>query len=352
MIHINNLSKDLGEFKLQNVSLDIPKGEYLVIIGPTGAGKTILLETLAGIYSPDCGNICFGDRDITALPPRERNISMVYQDFMLFPHMNVEKNIGFGLKNKKTAPDIIKKRVDEITEIFGINHLLHRFPGTLSGGEKQRTAICRAVLMDPVMLLLDEPLSALDTQTRETLRSELRKFHDLFKTTIIHITHNYEEVFSLADRVALMNEGEILQTGSPDDIFERPATGFIAGFVGIENVYEGIFVLRDGISSVEIFGIDIRHKNSLTVKEGESAKLCIRSENIRISKEKGLDMDSNVISCKILDIIDNGSFVKIIAYAGFILNSVMMKKTFNSEELKAGDTAYACFDFDSVHILQ
>ena len=126
MIHINNLSKDLGEFKLQNVSLDIPKGEYLVIIGPTGAGKTILLETLAGIYSPDCGNICFGDRDITALPPRERNISMVYQDFMLFPHMNVEKNIGFGLKNKKTAPDIIKKRVDEITEIFGINHLLHR----------------------------------------------------------------------------------------------------------------------------------------------------------------------------------------------------------------------------------
>ncbi|MBN2734598.1 MAG: ATP-binding cassette domain-containing protein [Methanomicrobiaceae archaeon] len=352
MICINNVSKTLGEFHLDRINLEINEGEYFVIIGPTGSGKTILLETIAGIYSPDEGDITLNQKSLTNLPPRNRNISMVYQDFMLFPHMTVEQNIGFGLKNKKTDADVIKKRVLEITKIFGISHLLYRHPGTLSGGEKQRAAICRAVLMDPVLLLLDEPLSALDSRTRELLRSELKKFHGMYNTTILHITHNYEEVFSLADRVALMHKGEILQTGTPDDVFEKPKTEFIAEFVGFENLYQGIFVLRDGISSVEISGVDIRHNNSPTVREEESAKICIRSENIRISREKVSDTDVNVIFCKILDIIDNGSFVKIIADAGFILNSVMMKKSFNSEELKTGDTAYACFDFDSVHIIQ
>ncbi|WOF15330.1 ATP-binding cassette domain-containing protein [Methanoplanus sp. FWC-SCC4] len=349
MIQINNLSKDLGEFKLRDISLEVKEGEYLVIIGPTGAGKTILLETLAGIYPPDKGSITFDGNDITALPPRERNISMVYQDFMLFPHMNVEKNIGFGLKNKKASPDEIKKRVDEITKIFGINHLLHRYPCTLSGGEKQRAAICRAVLMDPVMLLLDEPLSALDSQTRDKLRIELKKFHGMFKTTIIHITHNYEEVFSLADRVALMNAGEILQVGSPDDLFERPASEFIARFVGIENIYGGTCV-EDGTFSVQVSGVTIECDSSCIHKKDANPKLCIRSENITISKEPVAEKGLNTLPCEILDITDKGSFVKITADVGFILNSVMMKRSFLSEGLKSGDRAYACFESGSVHI--
>lgn len=351
MICISNISKTLGEFHLDKINLEINEGEYFVIIGPTGSGKTILLETIAGIYTPDEGDITLNKISLTNLPPRDRNISMVYQDFMLFPHMTVEQNIGFGLKNKKTDPEVIKKRVLEITEIFGISHLLNRHPGTLSGGEKQRASICRAVLMDPVLLLLDEPLSALDSRTRELLRSELKKFHGMYKTTILHITHNYEEVFSLADRVALMHDGVILQIGTPESLFERPKTEFIAEFVGFENLYEGKIILKDEAFFADVSGVCLKCNLSKRPESGEKVNISIRSENIRIYKEPIPGNDNNLVSCKITDICDMGSFVKISADAGFIIKSLMMKKDFVSEGPGIGDKAYACFSRDSVHVI-
>ncbi|MCD6133364.1 MAG: ATP-binding cassette domain-containing protein, partial [Deltaproteobacteria bacterium] len=204
MIEIENISKNLGEFFLRDISFDIKDGEYFMILGPTGAGKTILLETIAGIYRPDKGRILMAGKDITYVPPKDRNISMVYQDYMLFPHLNVEQNVAFGLRLRKTPKEIIKDKVEKSSKLLNIYHLLHRYPGTLSGGEKQRVAIARAMVIEPYALLLDEPLSALDMQTRDRLRQELKRIHSITKTTIVHVTHNFEEVFSLADRVAVM----------------------------------------------------------------------------------------------------------------------------------------------------
>ncbi|MGC9515792.1 ATP-binding cassette domain-containing protein, partial [Methanocrinis sp.] len=183
MLRLEKISKDLGEFVLREVSLEVGSGEYLVIIGPTGSGKTILMEALAGIRPPDVGRIFLDGRDITGEPPRERKISMVYQDYMLFPHLSVRENIAFGLRSQKASSDEIEEKVAAASNLLGIGHLHRRRPETLSGGEKQRVAIARAMVMEPKVLLLDEPLSALDVATRERLRRELRRIHQVYGTT-------------------------------------------------------------------------------------------------------------------------------------------------------------------------
>ena len=173
MLIIDSVSKSLGEFTLTDVSLSVGDEEYFIILGPTGAGKTILLEMIAGIYSPDAGRILLNGRDITDVPAKDRNIGMVYQDYMLFPHLTVEENIGFGLLQRKVEPARIRESVQDIAGLLGIDHLLGRTPGTLSGGEQQRAAIARALVLQPRVLLLDEPLSALDTATRDRFRREV-----------------------------------------------------------------------------------------------------------------------------------------------------------------------------------
>ena len=204
---IENFSITLGDFKAENLNLKVNAGEYCIIIGPTGAGKTILLETIAGIHRLKTGRIYLHGRDITDMPPELRGIGIVYQDYMLFPHMTIGDNIAFGLKQRGVSMEERVRKTAEIANKLGIGHLLGRYPQTLSGGEKQRAAIARAVILRPKVLLLDEPLSALDNTTRESLRRELKKLHNEMHTTIIHITHHFEDIYSLADRVVVMREG-------------------------------------------------------------------------------------------------------------------------------------------------
>ncbi len=346
MIEVRGLSKDLGEFFLRNINLDIKNGEYFMILGPTGAGKTILLETIAGIYRPNKGKMFMDGKDITYVPPKDRNISMVYQDYMLFPHLNVEQNIAFGLRLKKIRREVIKDKVEKSSKLLNIYHLLHRYPSTLSGGEKQRIAIARAMVIEPYALLLDEPLSALDTQTRDRLRQELKRIHSISKATIVHVTHNFEEIFSLADRVAVMNEGRIIQVGSPDDIFRKPNCEFVANFVGVENLFKGRSIIEDGVTRININGVDIFSTNQ---KSGE-VFISIRPEEIFLSKEPFKSSARNSLKGKVEKILNSGAIAKITVDVGIPFNIMITKQSLENMELEEGIIAYITFKASAVHI--
>lgn len=349
MIEISDISKTLGEFELECINLTINEGEYFCILGPTGSGKTILLETIAGIYKPDIGSILFNNYDITLLPPRDRHISMVYQDFMLFPNMNVRENIGFGLKYTETKYDKSRfnKEVEQTAQMLDIVHLLDRNPSTLSGGEKQRVAIARAIITEPELLLLDEPLSALDSGTKDKLRRELKRIHQLKKTTTIHVTHSFEEVFSLADRVAIMHEGRIHQVGTPDEVFSRPQSVFVADFVGVENLFQGKSKIWDNLSEITVDGHTII---SATRREGDVV-VSIRPEDILIS---GKPIDSsarNSFRGVVSDVIMMKSTIKLLIDTGLTFSVMLTKRAYDEMELSPGAEVFLTFKASAVHLI-
>jgi molybdopterin-binding protein len=347
MLHIEHVSKDMGEFILKDVSLEVPQGEYVVIIGPTGAGKTILLETVAGIYPPDSGRINLDGRDITHEEPRNRNICMVYQDYMLFPHLSVHDNILFGLRNRHMPKPEIERRVEESASLLGISHLLHRRPDTLSGGEQQRTAIARAIVMEPSVLLLDEPLSALDGRTREALRSELKRLHDTLDTTVLHITHNFEEVFSLADRVAVMNQGEIVQVGTPDAVFRKPNCEFIADFVGVENLFKGTCRMDNGNTVIETGGLSL--VSTTCTRDGE-VFVSVRPEDIMVSRARPEISAQNVFRGTVSESVDAGMVMRVVVDAGLPFVVTLTRQAYQDLDIRKGDSVHLIFKAASVHV--
>ena len=234
-IRLENVAKHFAAQEhpaLRDLTLEIHDRELLVLLGPSGCGKSTLLNLLAGLDEPTRGNIYFGDREVTRVPAEERNISMVFQNVGLYPHMNALDNIRFPLKRIKTAPDIIRRRVDEMAAMLGISHLLARRLNELSGGERQRVAIAKALVKRPRLFLLDEPFSSLDADRRRQLRSELLRIHRHLQITMVFVTHDQEEAMSLADRIAVMRAGELMQLGAPLDIYQRPAALWVASFIG------------------------------------------------------------------------------------------------------------------------
>ncbi|HII06006.1 MAG TPA: ATP-binding cassette domain-containing protein [Methanotrichaceae archaeon] len=372
MLRIEKVSKDLGDFVLRDVSLEVGNGEYLVIIGPTGSGKTILIETIAGIYASDEGRIFLDGREITREVPRNRKVCMVYQDYMLFPHLSVKENIAFGLKSRKASSGEIEKKVAEASELLGISHLHHRRPETLSGGEQQRVAIARAIVMEPVVMLLDEPLSALDGLTREKLRRELRRIHEVYGTTIIHVTHNFEEVFSLADRVAVMNEGEIVQVGTPEEIFRRPNCEMIANFVGVENIFRGVTSERPGLIEIEVDGLKIVSaateigdgdgndggdgdgddggEDKRGSRVGREVFASVRPEDILISNVPLESSARNSFHGRVEEIADCGMMVKVWVDVGIPFMVMLTRRGYEEMEFAEGDHVYLTFKATAVHI--
>ncbi|MGC8494930.1 MAG: ABC transporter ATP-binding protein, partial [Syntrophobacteraceae bacterium] len=238
MLRLEELSLKLGNFSLRDIDLRVEPGTYLALLGSTGTGKTVLLETIAGVHTPDRGRIYIKGQDATNLAPEKRRLGIVYQDYALFPHLTVFDNIGFGLRLKGRPGREIKKAVEGMAAFLEIDSLLERRPGRLSGGERQRTALARALVMEPYVLLLDEPLSALDRSTRNRIRNELKRVHKELGVTIIHITHDVAEAFLLSDRLAVMKNGRILQEGAPEEMCRRPASRSVAELTGIENLIE------------------------------------------------------------------------------------------------------------------
>ncbi|MFA7179216.1 MAG: tungstate ABC transporter ATP-binding protein WtpC [Dehalococcoidales bacterium] len=348
MIRIENISKNLGEFCLDDVSLKVNEGEYLMILGPTGAGKTILLETLAGIYPPDKGSIFLDGVEITRLPPRKRNIGMVYQNYMLFPHLNIEKNICYGLKSRKMSRKDMRTYISRLTDLLGISHLLHRYPGTLSGGEQQRAAIARALVMEPKVLLLDEPLSALDSETRSKLREELRRVHSITRTTMIHVTHSFNEAFLLGTRMAIMNRGKIVQIGEPGEVFRKPNCKFAAEFLGVSNIFPGHAVQQNGASHIDLDGFKIFPAASCDGNVYAS----IRPEDIIISLDPFESSARNSFSGQITEISDTGLLVNISVDAGIPLLVTVTKKSFVELGLRPGMTVYLTFKATDVHVFE
>jgi ABC-type sugar transport system ATPase subunit len=239
MLKINDACKSFGEFQLKDIDFQVNDGEYFVILGPTGTGKTVVLESIAGMYNLDKGNIYVDNINITRFSPESRSIGFVYQDYLLFPHLSVRENIASGLKARKVKKQEINEALYEITEILNIKHLLNRKINNLSGGEKQRIAFARAVIIKPKILLLDEVSSALDPKTKRDFQINLKKIHKKLQTTTIHVTHDFNEALYLADRIAVINNGEICEIGTPEHIFNNPKTDFVASFVHENNFKYG-----------------------------------------------------------------------------------------------------------------
>ncbi|MCF8010087.1 MAG: ABC transporter ATP-binding protein [Clostridiales bacterium] len=238
MIKLEDLELSFTGFSLQNINISIQKGEFFALLGPTGSGKTVLLEAVAGLQRLKNGNIYINNYNVTKLKPEQRNISIVYQDYALFPNMTVKQNITYGLKFKKDLSESrVNKKFNMLVDMLNINKILNRYPQNISGGEKQRTALARALIIEPDILLLDEPFSALDINTKEKVQLEIKKIHAALNTTILMVTHNFNEVFSLAQKAAVIKNGMIQQTGSTEEIFKMPNSKFVANFVGMKNIF-------------------------------------------------------------------------------------------------------------------
>ncbi len=346
MISIRNLSKEWGDFGLRDINLEIKGNEYFIIIGPTGVGKTLLLECVAGLHYPDRGRVFIGNRDVTDLPPEKRNIGFVYQDYLLFPNMNIRDNIKFGLRFKNFSKNEIDEKIKKVSELLQISHLLDRNPKTLSGGEQQRVALARALVIEPRALLLDEPLSALDPGIRRILQEELREIHKKIKTTTIHVTHNFDEAISLADRIAVMSNGEILQVGKPEEIFRKPISEFVADFTGIENIFNGISEIDGGIAKIKINNVQIY---AITPKTG-NVRFSIRPEEITLSKMMFGSSARNTFRGKILGIADKGQLVRIVVDIGIPLAVLITRGSYEGMRLSPNANVYASFKASGVHV--
>ena len=294
-LELNSIRKKYDDFDI-SVDFKIKKGEFFTLLGPSGCGKTTLLRIIAGFITPDQGNLILNSKDITHLEPKERNISIVFQNFALFPNRNVYKNISFGPESKKWKSEKIRKTVQNLLDVINMENFSSRKPDTLSGGEKQRVSLARAIAVEPDIILLDEPLSALDVALRTTLRKEIRDIHDSTGLTTIYVTHDQEEAMTLSDRICVMNNGRTEQTGTPEELYYKPSTLFTAGFLGDSN----------------IIPFDENLKFSSDSLSGEEAGRCMffRPEHCLIG-EKTQDNLSNIFHGEIIKRSFYGSFYKI-----------------------------------------
>ncbi|MCL0029410.1 ABC transporter ATP-binding protein [Dehalococcoidia bacterium] len=289
-IILENVSKNFGNVKaVTNLNLQVEDGEFLVLLGPSGCGKTTALRCIAGLERVDGGKIFIGDEDVTDLPSAKRGVSMVFQSYAVFPHMNIFDNIAFGLKLKHTPKDQVEKKVKGAAILLQIEDLLDRYPHQVSGGQRQRVAVARAIVMDPKVYLMDEPLSNLDALLRLTMRAELKLLQRELKTTMIYVTHDQVEAMSMADRVVIMKDGFLQQIDAPEELYNNPKNMFIAGFLGSPpmNMLEGDVVKGDTVIDFGTFTYKPPNRMGERIRKAEISEvvLGVRPEHITIIKE-------------------------------------------------------------------
>jgi ABC-type sugar transport system ATPase subunit len=345
-IQIENIVKKFGELvAVNNVSLDVADGEFVALLGPSGCGKTTTLRLIAGLEVPESGSIHIGEKDVTRLPPRERDLAMVFQDYALYPHMTLLNNIGYPLKVRGVSHQDITRRVTEVAEELQIDNLLGRRPGQVSGGQQQRASVARALVHQAQVFLFDEPLSNLDAKLRLEARAFLKHLQQEVGVTAVYVTHDQAEAMALADRIAVMNYGKVMQLGNPLDVYRRPANTFVASFIG--NPPMNLLPCQVDVSAGKIVfeqehALDIsahRERWGAVVKNGSNITLGIRPENIAISPtEKPGAIPGDVYVVQPL----GGEWLVIMQVGGQLISV----RLFQDEQPVLGKNAWLTFDLD------
>ena len=294
LVRLNDLRKYYGEaLAVDGVSCQIGRGEFLSILGPSGSGKSTLLMMIAGFESPCSGSVVVDDADITWLAPQRRNIGMVFQKYALFPHMTVGQNVGFALRMRRVSKCEISKRVTDTLQLVQLSHLEHRYPNQLSGGQQQRVALARAVVFEPPVLLMDEPLGALDKNLREAMQLELKGLQKKLGATVIYVTHDQDEALTMSDRIAVMAKGQLAQIGSPLELYTQPKTAFVADFIGKMNFIEGEYLGHEeqmGVvrvsdtSTLKVSFANLAERE--TLRQGAAVRVAVRPEALKFAQQR------------------------------------------------------------------
>lgn len=338
LLTLENLNVQVQNFKLQNISLELPRGQVMVILGSSGAGKSMLLETIAGFYRPQTGRILLEEKEITRLAPEQRGLSFMFQDHALFPHRSVKQNILFPLKfRRKTNETLANIDFAKVVAMLHIESLLERYPNTLSGGEKQRVALARALMRNPKLFLFDEPMSALDQKIREELRDDLNTLRQELTLSAVYVTHDQAEAWALGDVVSVMDGGVLLQSGSKEEVFAHPANSFVARFVGMENLFPGRILRVTRAERACVIGVEIEHLGQVNisgdykVNPGEKVFVGIRPEDIRVCtiEESNEQKESNIFTAVVTDIMSGHLLYKVNLEAGRTLKTYLTKQQMN-----------------------
>lgn len=343
MLRLDRITKEIGGFSLREISLEIRGSEYFVALGRSGAGKTLLLEVIAGLREPDSGGIYLEGRNVTFVETQRRGIGMVHQTPRLFPHMSVRRNLAYGLRARKLGRSIIEGRINDLAGRTGVEHLVRRYPSSLSGGEAQRVALARALAVEPRCLLLDEPISSLDTAARAGMRSLLRKVNREGQT-IVHVTHDFEEALSLASRIAVIEAGGVIQVGTPQEVFQRPKNEFVAGFIGLQNFLKGSLTRAGaGAQDLSEFAVNGVRFAVLSESAGGPGYLMLRAEDITIANARPETSARNVFQGTVADIAPARRGVDVIVDIGVKLSALISATSVDDLEVRCGGRVWVSF---------
>jgi len=350
MLEIKNISKKYDNFSLENINFSVEKGDYFVLLGVSGSGKSMLLEIIAGLIKLDSGSIILNEKDITEEKIQKRNIGIVFQDLAIFPHLTVYENIAYSLNSQKINKKEINSKVNKIAEELSVELLLNRKPSTLSGGELQRVALARILLLEPELLLLDEPLSSVDSQKSEELRALLRKINRGGQT-IIHVTHEYEEAISLANKIAIINNGKIIQIGTPEDVFQHPKSEFVAHFTGTKNFFAATLIngVKDNCKSAIINSkISFSVLSNCTDNHGF---VMISSNEITLSNHRIESSSQNNFEGIVIDIVPARLGIEIHIDVGIKLIALVSHRSSKELNLEINNRIWASFKASAVRFI-
>jgi spermidine/putrescine transport system ATP-binding protein len=354
VIRLEHVTKRFGSFvAVHEADFGIGRGEFFAMLGPSGCGKTTTLRMIAGFEGPTSGVIRLEGQDVSRVPPYKRNVNTVFQQYALFPHMSVWDNVAFGPRAKKVPGDEVKRRVGDLLDIVRLSDFAHRKPNQLSGGQQQRVALARALVNYPSALLLDEPLAALDLKLRQAMQLELKRIQREVGITFVFVTHDQEEALTMSDRIAVMNEGRVEQFGAPREIYDEPASVFVAGFIGDANLYQVSIVATDGeFATVDVAGSKLPvGAASVVAQPGDAATLMVRPERVRVFMDT--PQNGNVgLSCTVKDLVFQGPVVRVALETPD--GSETVAHVGADEQLpllRPGDTVWAGWERDAARLL-